>query len=405
MNTGFCLFLSCLFFTMIAGAGPMEQRNPAMDSMKKNVNSMNSASSEALMDNLEPSHECTSWFAFSDLTRNNTHLLHKNRDAKYRDINNEKAKYKWVGLGGAIPGTTDGWPSMGINETGFAGVMNSGERCTDNSTNPNGKSTSAIMKEILSHCGSVDEALEMLKTFVKNNDYFHKESGSIFIFMDREAALIVEMTAHFITCQRFDHGYAYRANIWHNPGMAAFACTSVKGFLGSTNREHEVRTALNDALAKNGQLTIADFLEMSRMYKMDDTPIERRVCSKSTNSSCTLEIDREFPAHLSTEYVLIGPPRNTICVPVPICTRTVHPKMHSQEWAIAAWKRFDEKGAEAEIPQEWLDYEKNSRAEYIAVKEKARALLKENKVKEAEALLQNKAMQIWDGAAKLLFRP
>ena len=33
-----------------------------------------------------PGHECTSWMIFSDLTGNNTNILHKNRDALSRDI-------------------------------------------------------------------------------------------------------------------------------------------------------------------------------------------------------------------------------------------------------------------------------------------------------------------------------
>lgn len=32
------------------------------------------------------SHECTSWLVFSDLTKNNTNLLHKNRDSPKQNI-------------------------------------------------------------------------------------------------------------------------------------------------------------------------------------------------------------------------------------------------------------------------------------------------------------------------------
>jgi len=359
-----------------------------------------------------PEHECTSWLAFSDLTKNNTNLLHKNRDAKARNltvlISSKGTKFKWIGLGGPAPsqGTdqaqNDGSPCMGINEAGLAAVVNSGEKCTDNSSNPNGKGTPAILKEVLSNCGTADEALEMLTGFVRNNDYYHNNSGSIFFFLDRNAAYIVEMTAHFISHQRFDHGYAYRANIWHNPGMMAYSDGTVKSFLGSANREYMLKGALNRTLREKGLLTLADFRNISRLYEQEDTPIDRRLCSKYTNSASTLEIDREFPAQLSSEYVTIGPPRNTLYVPVPICANAVHPKMQSLEWAKAAWTRFDEKGGEAEIPKEWLDFESKSTAEYSAAKEKARALLKENKVKEAETLLQDTAMKIWDAAAKLL---
>ena len=40
----------------------------------------------AQTDDPELEHECTSWMVFADLTKNNTNILHKNRDSKYRNI-------------------------------------------------------------------------------------------------------------------------------------------------------------------------------------------------------------------------------------------------------------------------------------------------------------------------------
>ena len=40
----------------------------------------------AQIDDCELEHECTSWMVFADLTKNNTNILHKNRDSKYRNI-------------------------------------------------------------------------------------------------------------------------------------------------------------------------------------------------------------------------------------------------------------------------------------------------------------------------------
>ena len=69
-----------------------------------------------------PSHECTSWMIFSDLTKNNTNILHKSRDSSSKNVtvlsSPAGAARKWIGLGsakdnkiyvnmGMIPGRAD----------------------------------------------------------------------------------------------------------------------------------------------------------------------------------------------------------------------------------------------------------------------------------------------------------
>ena len=354
-------------------------------------------------------HECTSWLAFHDLTGNNTNLLHKNRDAvtfPSRDVgvllSPAGTRFQWVGLGNTEIGQTDGKLCMSINEKGLAGVMNSGEKCTDNSTNPNGKGSPAILKEVMGNCASADEAVEMLRGFVEKNDYFHDNRGSIFFFLDKDCGYIVEMTAHYISPMRYDHGYSFRANIWHNPDMAAYADNDVEKYLNSANREYMVLTGFNRAIRAHGRFALEDSLALSREIELPNTPIERRVCSKYTNSSATLELDREFPSLLSTAYVLIGPPRQTICVPIPIVMREVHPTMLSHAWRFAAWKRFDEVGVEAPVPAEWLSFERESFGQYRAAQGKARELMRAGQQEEATSLMRTATMDIWNAAANLL---
>ena len=48
---------------------------------------------------------CTSWLAFSDLTKNGTNILHKKRDSTNRKIivcmSPENAKHRWIALFGS----------------------------------------------------------------------------------------------------------------------------------------------------------------------------------------------------------------------------------------------------------------------------------------------------------------
>ena len=71
-----------------------------------------------------PLEGCTSWMVFSDLTKNGTNILHKNRDALSRKscviFSPKNSPRKWIAIGDG------GQTAMGMTSTGLAGAMNSG---------------------------------------------------------------------------------------------------------------------------------------------------------------------------------------------------------------------------------------------------------------------------------------
>ena len=349
----------------------------------------------------EDEHECTSWMVFSDLTKNNSNLLHKNRDAKPRNIgallSPPESPRKWVGLGD-VPNVN---LCMGMNASGLAGVMNSGEKCTVPS-NPNGKGTPAILRLILEQCDTASQALAMLEDFIARKDYYHEDKGSIFFFMDMKEGFIVDLCAEFCSPMRYDHGYAYRANIWHNPDMAAYSLIPIESFLGSCNREYMVFSAMNSILHAKRKITVQDSIALTRNNVQEGSPIERTVCSKYTNSAATLEIDKEFPAVLSTAWLLIGFPRHTICVPVPICTEKLNPMMSDLTWSKASFERLNELGPKAEIPRPWLEAEQNIFQAYREAQTTARSLLQSGKSGEAIKFLNEHCSGLWKKAADTL---
>ncbi|MBR4666043.1 MAG: hypothetical protein IKO93_19410, partial [Lentisphaeria bacterium] len=322
----------------------------------------------------ELDHECTSWIIFSDLTKNNTNILHKNRDAAPHDVrimlSEKDSPRRWIGLGNNVS------PCMGMNSSALAAVMNSGEICADPPEAPGKKPTPAILQAILESCDTAAEAVKKLQEFHREGDYSHGKKGSIFFFTDPKEGYICEMTGKFCSVQRYDSSYAFRANIWHNPGMAQFSRNGVKRFLDSCGRESVVLDSFGSALDKNGKLTLADVLELSRQDKqLEGSPLERSVCFKRTNSASTQVIHREFPQTLSTIWVLIGHPRHTIYLPIPICAEKLLPSMLTPEWAAASWKRFNKLGLHARIPAEWTALEKQSIAEYEKAVSEAEKLL------------------------------
>ena len=134
----------------------------------------------------------------------------------------------------------------------------------------------------------------------------------------------------------------------------------------------------------------------------EESPEKRSVCFRATNSTSSLEIDKQYPDVLSTAYFTIGHPRHTLYVPIPVCVKDILPSMGNLKWSAAAWKRFDELKLEAPIPAEWTKFEKDSMAEYFKAKDEARKLLNENKRAEAINLMNSTAVSIWKKAEKLL---
>ena len=358
------------------------------------------AVTNAEMEKLALEHECTSWMVFSDLTKNNTNILHKNRDSVSEKISvmisPADAKRKWIFLGSNAA-------NSGMNSSGLASVVNSGELCPHPAEDTTTKTTPALVRDVLENCDTAAQAVERLRTLVAAGDYNHGKKGSIFFFMDTKEAYICELTIKVFTAQRYDRGYAVRANIWQNPGMQAYSRNTIKGYLNSSARAYIAYSGLNKALDKNGKISVQDIMDLSRHSVMPkESPERRSVCFKRTNSASSLEIDLQYPDVLSTGYFTIGHPRNTIYVPVPVCAEKVLPSMADYSWSKVACKRLAELGFGAPIPEEWANFESNAMAEYAKAKDEARKLLDAGKRDEAVKLLNETAYKIWCGAEKLL---
>ena len=353
-------------------------------------------------DNPVYDHECTSWMVFNDLTCNNTNVLHKNRDSKVRNVavflSPENSPRKWISLG------SDAKANMAMNSSGLAGIMNSGEICIDYPTDDTKKSTPQIMEVIIESCDTAAQAVEKLKEIILSGDYWHhNQKGSIFFFMDTNEGYICELNTKVINVQPYTGGYAVRANIWQNPGMQAISRNNIKNYLNSSARAYIAFSGLNEIMDKYGKISIESMLELSRHCTMpEESPEKRSLCYKRTNSTGSLEIDRQYPGVLSTGYFTVGHPRNTVCIPVPVCAEKILPGMGDYSWSAMSFERFELLGHEAYIPEEWLEFEKNSMLKYSKAKADARAMLDEGKKSEAVRLLNDISYSIWTEASALL---
>lgn len=346
-------------------------------------------------------HECTSWIVFSDLTKNNTNILHKNRDAMSREVavylSKANSPRKWIAQG------NNNFCAMAMNASGLAGIMNSGEKCINCYYDRNKANSSVVLQRIMESCDTAQQAVEFFRKIVKNSDYSRSyQKGSTFLFCDTCEGYVCEMTTKDISVVRYDKGYTVRANIWLNPGMQQLARNDLKNYLNSANRMYMAISLFNQVLDKNGQLTLPDIFTVSRHHKMpEDAADKRSLCFKYTNSTGSFEIDKQYPDVLSTAYFTIGHPLHTVYVPIPICVEKVHPAMSSTAWAAGTWKRFDKIGLQ-DIPADWVKFEKDFMAKYIAAKAEARKLLNSGKRAEAVKLINDTAETIWKDAVKLM---
>ena len=357
-------------------------------------------SSSAAYSDAELEHECTSWMVFNDCTGNNTNILHKNRDSTSKKLivlsSPAGAKRKWIALG-------SGDTNSGINSSGLAGAMNSGEVSIDHTTDKSKKGTPSLLRVILDNCDTAAQAAEMLEKLIKAGDYYHANKGSTFFFMDTKEGYICEFTSKVFTTQVYKNGHAVRANIWHNHGMAQRSRNSLGRHLDSSARAYIAFSGLNKIMDEKGKITAFDIFELSRHSKMPkDSPLKRSICFKHTNSASTLELDRQYPDVLSTGYFTVGHPRHTVYIPVPVVADKFLKGMTDNTWGAASFKRFNKLGLNEPLPEKWLEFEKTSMAKYLEVKEQARKLLDDGKRAEAVKLLNDTAMAIWNEEEKVL---
>ena len=347
-------------------------------------------------------HECTSWMLFPKLTGGKM-LLHKNRDADPRGIriyNSRSADTNaWVALGNSRR------TNMVLNSHGLSIAMNSGELTDETEPPGDGRlTTPEIARELVENCTTAAQAVARYRRVLSERRYTHKDRGSIFFIMDTKTGYVVESTAHHALPAKVTGGMAIRANIWHNFGMSRYSKDDCGHTLDSASRELQVRLGLNAALNANGMITLKDIWRTSRL-RGDEKAIgsTRGVCNKRTNSAATLSPDAEFTDVLSTIYVTIGPPAHTAFLPVPFCLDKVPQDIADGSWSDAAFARHDKFGLEFDDGV-WLPLEDEMLAVFGDAQSSARELLRQNRRKEAIALMNKAFRECHEKAQSLVLK-
>jgi hypothetical protein len=223
-------------------------------------------------------HECTSFISVGRASVDGAAILHKNRDSAARPqalwVRQDVGCHRY--LAGGDSG--DHGVIQFVNEKGLAGAMNAGSANPD--TEMDGWPTPQILRLVAEKAATCQDALEIVREVVKQGWYTNGSRGSLWFFVDRERALIVENTRHDIDWTWITDEVVARANDFLLPGTRQWTAPDAE-----TNTRY--LSARDGAAALAGRVTPFSLIALAR----DEATVPRAMCSDSTLSGFTAVVD------------------------------------------------------------------------------------------------------------------
>lgn len=267
----------------------------------------------SLADHLTPVEKCTSWLAVGKVC-GGRNLLHQNLDWAWNTqnvyIRHITGANKYLGAADVSNFGT----AYFLNEKGLAGGANCGGP-HDDQGNEVGIDDFKTLRLLAERADNCEEALAVLQDIVARGIFqghgTGNKSGSIFLFVDQNKGLVVEMSAHRLEHQWVKEGYAVRANTFHSNLVSGRTMSEQTGF--PPWRQRRVEALLNEK--KTITAEIMNAISRDIQPEAGGRPTEM-VCNKSTISGLTAEISAEMPGMLSCGWFACGHTRNVVYLPI-----------------------------------------------------------------------------------------
>jgi hypothetical protein len=132
-------------------------------------------------------------------------------------------------------------------------------------------------------------------------------------------------------------------------------------------------------------------LDLTKLARLRNAAQEkegvRQVCMQKTLCSTMFVPDRMFPEYLSAAYVVLGPPRHSIFLPVPMGLTALPESFADSRWGTRGLKLLEKLSLEHPYLKEFEALEAKFFREFEEVREKVRLLLLKNQRAEAQKLL------------------
>ncbi len=135
----------------------------------------------------------------------------------------------------------------------------------------------------------------------------------------------------------------------------------------------------------------SDFFFLDSMTGNRDPVMEkknwRQICMDRTIASTLLVPDRGYPDILSTAFIAIGPPRNTVFLPVPMGVTEFPEELANGDMGLLAFSIREKYGLDHNRLPQYSTLEKELADEFFSVRDQARILLRQDRPREAQKLL------------------
>ena len=329
---------------------------------------------------------CTSFTIHRTGSETGRMLVHKCRDSTMGRLDAEMmtvGNRRWMRIG------SGGGAMFAMNDRGVAVTVNTGNKLAGDAI-PKKASTHSVplFAEIMEKCATAESGVKLIERHFRN-------PAGIYMIADAKRAFLVESGAGYGEHKELTGGIFVIANEMHLPGIEEFNTSTAHGMGRQRAREANTRAALRRTRDKNGKYTRRGMFATSRIRcgkAIKAQNVFRPVSSKTgvgSLSAVCFEPDPEFPEHLSTAYVALGPQRHTAYLPCPMALRQFPEAMRNGKWAALSVTIRKNQGEENPLLPQIVELEDRLLAEYDRTREEARQLLREGKTAEAEKLLND----------------
>jgi len=344
---------------------------------------------------------CTSWMIHPSVSKSGRMLVHKCRDSHVAPLDakmhtNDQG-FRWMRIG-----TVAGWNCFAINDKGVVIVINGADPVSVKHPGGNVESISGskIMDMVVSSCSEATQGVKLIQELSEKNAF---RAPNSYIVADAKRAFLIDLAPMgYFACKELYGGLCIISNNMHLPGDEKISTRSWPMMLYDRPREANTRKELLKGKAENkGKYDIANNMRVSRI-KWNPGAVNYYPFRKDSLGAVTFEIDKEYPAMLSTAYIALGPQQHTVFIPTPMALKQFPQEMLDGSWGEIAYSFRKAAGDDhADLPQ-IVELEKKFLAEYDKVREEARKLLASGNDAEAEKLLTDCYMRQFSEAKQLL---
>ena len=334
---------------------------------------------------------CTSWVVTPDKSASGRMILHKSRDQHLLPVDAHmmvtKKGARWMNIGSS-GGATFMLTGHGVAMTSNSGDSNLGKhKKLQKKLPPFNETFADTIKDAAAGAALI-------------RDYCRagwRAKGGMYLVADAKRAFTVEVASGYGEMMEIPGWIYVISNSMHLGGCEGFVHRPFVNFRSHRAREANTRAELQRTQV-DGKYTVAGILKTSRLSG-GPTPFN----SYSLSAVC-FELDPEFPEMICCAYIALGPQQHTVYLPTPMALEQFPEDMRNGKWAARALALRMKIGDNHRYLPRIEALEAEFLAEFAAVREEARKLLRAGKRDEAKKLLNDTYLRHYSRAGELLKR-